>query len=80
MSYFHSLRFEYQTQMLRPFTMESLVFPGMCLVNLMSLQSFQTFLYFQLKFPFVQTFPPAKFDTRVTFAILLLFPLRLDLP
>lgn len=66
--------------MLRPFTVESLVFPGMCLVNLMSLQSFQTFLSFALKFPFVQTFPTAKFDTHVTFAIFLPFPLRLALP
>ncbi len=58
-------------------SLESLVFPGICLVNLMSLQ---TFLSFALKFPFVQTFPPAKFDTRVTFAIFLSFPRRPALP
>ncbi len=71
--YFNSLLYEYRTQMLQPFTVESLVFPGICLVNLMSLQ---TFLSFALKCPFVQTFPPAKFDTRVTFAIFLSFPRR----
>ncbi len=75
--YFNSLLYEYRTQMLQPFTVESLVFPGICLVNLMSLQ---TFLSFALKCPFVQTFPPAKFDTRVTFAIFLSFPRRPALP
>lgn len=54
-----SLAREYRTQMLRSFTVESLAFPGMCLVNLTSLQSFQAFLSSPSKFPFL---PPAKFD------------------